>query len=72
MDHHLTTGEGASNTRNGYGRKTMTTDTGKLEIDVPFDLPRVISSSCDLESGLHEDGRDEALALPSRPTAANS
>jgi len=37
MDHHLATGEGAGNTRNGYGRKTVTTDTGKLEIDVPRD-----------------------------------
>src|SRR3546814_10900230 len=27
----------AGNSRNGYGRKTVTTDTGKLEIDVPRD-----------------------------------
>ncbi|WP_443018435.1 IS256 family transposase, partial [Sphingobium sp. Ant17] len=37
MDHHLATGEGAGNTRNGYGRKTVMTETGKLEIDVPRD-----------------------------------
>lgn len=49
MDHHLA-GEGeASNTRNGYGRKTVTTDTGSLAIDVPRDRqgsfdPQLIAS----------------------------
>jgi putative transposase len=37
MDHHLSGDEGAGNTRNGYGRKTVMTDTGKLAIDVPRD-----------------------------------
>ncbi|KRB22098.1 hypothetical protein ASD99_07825 [Mesorhizobium sp. Root695] len=37
MDRHLASGEDAGNTRNGYGRKTVTTETGKLEIDVPRD-----------------------------------
>src|SRR3972149_2394688 len=37
MDHHLAGNDGAGNTRNGYGRKTVTTETGKLEIDVPRD-----------------------------------
>src|SRR5690606_3147017 len=37
MDHHLSGEDGAGNTRNGYGRKTVTTETGKLEIDVPRD-----------------------------------
>ena len=37
MDHHLAGEEGAGNSRNGYGRKTITTDTGKLAIDVPRD-----------------------------------
>jgi putative transposase len=37
MDHHLAGDDGAGNTRNGYGRKTVTTDTGKLAIDVPRD-----------------------------------
>jgi putative transposase len=36
MDHHLA-GDGAGNTRNGYGRKTVVTDTGRLAIDVPRD-----------------------------------
>lgn len=37
MDHHLATDEDAGNTRNCYGRKTLATETGKLEIDVPRD-----------------------------------
>ncbi len=35
MDHHLAGEDGAGNTRNGYGRKTVMTETGKLAIDVP-------------------------------------
>lgn len=37
MDHHLAGDDGAGNTRNGYGRKTVMTETGKLAIDVPRD-----------------------------------
>ena len=37
MDHHLAGEDGAGNTRNGYGRKTVVTDTGKLAIEVPRD-----------------------------------
>ncbi|BAK67570.1 putative transposase [Sphingobium sp. SYK-6] len=37
MDHHLAGDDGAGNTRNGYGRKTVTTGSGKLAIDVPRD-----------------------------------
>ena len=36
MDHHLATGVGG-NSRNGYGRKTVTTATGKLELEIPRD-----------------------------------
>jgi len=36
MDHHLVNGDG-SNTRNGYGKKTVVTDTSRLELDVPRD-----------------------------------
>jgi len=37
MDHHLE-GDGQNgNSRNGYGRKTVITDTGKLSLDVPRD-----------------------------------
>ena len=39
MDHHLDgeAAEGRGNSRNGYGRKTLLTDSGKLPIAVPRD-----------------------------------
>jgi transposase-like protein len=39
MEHHLGTGaeEEAGNHRNGYGAKTVLTDTGKLELSIPRD-----------------------------------
>lgn len=37
MDHHLGQDEQSGNSRNGYGRKTVATDTGKIEIEVPRD-----------------------------------
>ena len=37
MDHHLGHDDQAGNNRNGYGRKTVVTDTGKIEIEVPRD-----------------------------------
>src|SRR6476469_2018385 len=46
MDHHLA-GEDAGNSRNGYGRKTVTTETGRIELEIPrarqatFDPPLI-------------------------------
>ena len=37
MDHHLAGDGGVSNSRNGYGQKTVITDTGKIELQVPRD-----------------------------------
>src|ERR671938_1899075 len=37
MDHHLAGEGGAGNSRNGYGRKSVLTDTGKVELEVPRD-----------------------------------
>ncbi len=34
MDHHLATGD-AGNSRNGYGKKTVTTETSRIELDIP-------------------------------------
>ena len=34
---HLDAGEGSGNSRNGYGKKTVLTETGKIEIEVPRD-----------------------------------
>lgn len=36
MDHHLVNGE-PGNSRNGYGRKTVTTGTGRIELEIPRD-----------------------------------
>ena len=36
MDHHLG-GKEDGNSRNGYGRKTVVTDTGKIDLEVPRD-----------------------------------
>ncbi len=36
MDHHLA-GEEARNSRNGYSLKMVTTETGRLDLDVPRD-----------------------------------
>ncbi len=37
MDHHLDTGAGDGNRRNGYGKKTVLTGTGKIALEVPRD-----------------------------------
>lgn len=36
IDHHLA-GEDAGNSRNGYGRKTVATETGRIELAIPRD-----------------------------------
>jgi hypothetical protein len=36
LDHHLASDE-AGNSRNGYGRKTVTTETGRIELEIPRD-----------------------------------
>ena len=37
VDHHLSGEAGSGNSRNGYGRKTVTTDSGRLELAIPRD-----------------------------------
>jgi putative transposase len=37
MDHHLASEAEAGNSRNGYGRKTVLTGTGALELEIPRD-----------------------------------
>src|ERR671917_2083691 len=37
MDHHLDQRSESDNTRNGYGRKTVLSDTGKIELEIPRD-----------------------------------
>jgi putative transposase len=37
MDHHLSSEAAPGNSRNGYGRKTVLTDSGSLELSIPRD-----------------------------------
>jgi len=37
MDHHLAGDVGAGNTRNGYGKKTVLTESGSVELAIPRD-----------------------------------
>lgn len=37
MDYHLSSDEQAGNVRNGYGKKTVLTDRGALELSIPRD-----------------------------------
>ena len=37
MEHHLASEAGAGTSRNGYGRKTVMTDSGPLALDIPRD-----------------------------------
>ena len=37
MDHHLAGDGGAGNSRNGYGRKSVVTDTGRMALEIPRD-----------------------------------
>src|SRR5215208_4460785 len=37
MDHHLEQENEVGNTRNGYGRKSVLTDTGKIDLEIPRD-----------------------------------
>jgi putative transposase len=37
MDHHLDQENEAGNTRNGYGRKSVLTDTGRIDLEIPRD-----------------------------------
>src|SRR3954451_19207467 len=37
MDHHLAGDGSAGNSRDGYGRKSVITDTGRIELEVPRD-----------------------------------
>ena len=37
MDHHLAGDDGGGNSRNGYGRKSVVTDTGRISLQVPRD-----------------------------------
>jgi transposase-like protein len=58
MDHHLGTGQQAGNSRNGYGSKTVITDSGKIR-----DEGMVRSKAIHIALGARADGRKEVLGL---------
>ena len=37
MDHHLGGEAGTGNSRNGYGHKSVVTDTGRIALEIPRD-----------------------------------
>ena len=51
MDHHLGHNDQVGNNRNGYGRKTVTTDSGRIEIKVPRD--RACTATSQLKGQRH-------------------
>src|SRR5438477_6301498 len=57
MDHHLA-GEESGNRRNGYGKKTVITDTGPIEREVPRDrqarFPQLIAEYQRRFPGFHD------------------
>lgn len=66
MDHHLAGSEGAGNSRNGYGRKTVTTDTGKFDLSVPRDRrpASILSSSPSASGGFQGSTRRSCRCTP--------
>src|SRR3954452_16674457 len=79
MDHHLE-GDGRGNSRNGHGRKTVLTDTGRIELEVPRDRqatfdPQLIAKYQRRFPGLDEGrldvrARDEHPRDPGPPARA--
>ena len=72
MDHHLAGDDGVGNTRNGYGWKTVMTDTGKLAIDVPRDRqasfdPQLIAKYQRRFPGLRRQDRVDVCARHEHP-----
>src|SRR3982750_1508285 len=66
MDHHLAGDGGAGNSRNGYGRKSVITDTGQIELAVP----RGRQATFDPQLGAQDPGRFpgfEDKAVPRYP-----
>ena len=61
MDHYLASEDVVGNMRNGYGRKTITTDTGKLAIDVPRDRQAIFDPQLSAKYQRRFPGFDEKI-----------
>ena len=83
MDHHLAeeAADGGGNRRNGYGRKTLLTETGKLPIAVPRDRlatfdPQLIAHemgpstgvACRASTTVRRIGKRSGEAFPRQPS----
>jgi putative transposase len=66
MDHHLDgeAGDGWSNSRNGYGKKTVLTDSGKLDISVPRDRLSTFDPQLIAKYRRRLPGFDEKIVSP--------
>lgn len=63
MDHHLA-GEEAGNTRNGYGRKTVKTETGRIELAIPCDWQGTLRRAITWDaSSLNSSGTGPVAAI---------
>lgn len=79
MDHKLATeaADGGSNSRNGYGRKTILTDTGKVGISVPRDRLSTVDPQLIAKHRRRLPGLDERIVslrglLAALPSAIRS
>src|SRR2546423_8529304 len=63
MDYHLA-GEEPGNRRNGYGKKTVITDTGQIELEVPRD--RQLGAARPLPRPMENRGQYSTAAQVSR------
>ena len=85
MDYHLSDDTEAENSRNGYGRKSVSTGTEKIEIAVPRDRagsfdPQLIAKRQRRFPGFddkiithyHSDSRSEVVTARSPPIACRS
>ena len=63
IDHHMDgeAGGGRSNSRNGYGKKTLLTKTGKLDISVPRDRLSTFDPQLIAKYRRRVDGVDEKI-----------
>lgn len=55
MDHHLAGEGGTRNSRDGYGRKSVVTDTGRIALEIPRDRqgsfdPQLIANQQHIET----------------------
>src|SRR5215210_2576052 len=66
MDHHLSS-DADGNSRNGYGRKTVTTDTGRIELEIPRDRQATFDPQLIAKYQRRRQDRVDVLSRHERP-----